>query len=236
MQSIWCLFAEDLGQLEERIFTRLVDDLIADPRRSSADDLGGLFEWLNRPGDRPPGGLFTRTRYVNGGLFEQPAHVHLTTDELRVLRFAAEYDWRKVEPHIFGSLLQGALGPEARRELGAHYTHEVDIQKVVGPSIVEPWRKRIESAGSLRQLRALQAELLNYVVLDPACGSGNFLYVAYRELRRLEHRLAEREAQMRRDEGRRGADQRALAAFFPLQNMRGIDIDPFAVSLARVTL
>ena len=82
----------------------------------------------------------------------------------------------------------------------------------------------------------LQAELLNYVVLDPACGSGNFLYVAYRELRRLEHRLAEREAQMRRDEGRRGADQGALAAFFPLQNMRGIDIDPFAVSLARVTL
>ena len=236
LQSIWCLFAEDLGQLEEHIFRRLVDDLIANPGRSSADDLGGLFEWLNRPGDRPPGGLYARTRYVNGGLFEEPAHVHLTTDELRVLRIAAESDWRKVEPHIFGSLLQDALGPEARRELGAHYTHEVDIQKVVGPCIVEPWRERIESAGSLRELQALQAELLNYTVLDPACGSGNFLYVAYRELRRIEHRLGEREAQMRRDEGRRGADQSALSAFFPLQNMRGLDIDPFAVSLARVTL
>jgi hypothetical protein len=95
LQSIWCLFAEDLGQLEEHIFTRLVDDLIANPGRSSADDLGGLFEWLNRPGDRPPGGLYERTRYVNGGLFEEPAHVHLTSDELRVLRIAAESDWRK---------------------------------------------------------------------------------------------------------------------------------------------
>jgi hypothetical protein len=236
LQSMWCLFAEDLGQLEGHLYTRIVDGLIEDRRRSSADDLGQLFHWLNRPGPRPAGGLYAETRYVDGGLFDEPAEVHLEHDELVALRLACEYDWRKVEPHIFGSLLQGTLGPEAQHALGAHYTHEVDIQKVVKPSIVDPWRARIEAAATLGEVQALQHELLNYIVLDPACGSGNFLYTAYRELRRLERRLHEREAELRRVEGRRGAAQGALAAFFPLTNIRGIDIDAFAVSLARVTL
>src|SRR5215217_9431 len=175
LQSVWCMFAEDLGQLEGRLFSRLIDQLLANPQRSSADDLGLLFDWLNRDGPRPPGGLYADTRYVNGGLFDQPAHVHLDQEELTVLALACEYDWRKVEPHIFGSLLEGALGEEAQWALGAHYTHEVDIQKAVKPSIVEPWRERIESVSTVAQARQLQNELLNYVVLDPACGSGNFL-------------------------------------------------------------
>jgi len=178
LQSMWCLFAEDLGQLEGHLYTRLVDGLIEDRRRSSADDLGGLFHWLNRPDRRPPGGLYAETRYVNGGLFDEPAEVHLEQEELIALRLACQYDWRKVEPHIFGSLLQGTLGREAQHALGAHYTHEVNIQKVVKPSIVDPWRERIEAADTLAEVQALQHELLNYVVLDPACGSGNFLYTA----------------------------------------------------------
>jgi hypothetical protein len=236
LQSVWCMFAEDLGQLEGYLFTQIVDDLIADQRRSSADDLGQLFEWLNRPGPRPGGGIYATTRYVNGGLFEHPAEVHLDTDELRVLRLACEYDWRKVEPHIFGSLLQDALGPAAQHELGAHYTHEVDIQKVISPSIVDPWRARIEDATTLGQVQQLQNELLSYVILDPACGSGNFLYIAYREMRRLEQRLHEKERDLRLAQGRRGATQGALSAFFPLTNIKGIEINAFAVSLARVTL
>lgn len=236
LQSVWCMFAEDLGQLEGYLFTQIVDDLIADQRRSSADDLTQLFEWLNRPGPRPAGGMYATTRYVNGGLFENPARVHLEPDELRVLRLAGEYDWRKVEPHIFGSLLQDALGPQAQHELGAHYTHEVDIQKVIKPSIVDPWRARIEDATTLAQVQQLQNELLSYVILDPACGSGNFLYIAYREMRRLEQRLHAKERDLRLAEGRRGASQGALSAFFPLTNIKGIEINAFAVSLARVTL
>jgi len=85
-------------------------------------------------------------------------------------------------------------------------------------------------------VRQLQNELLNFVVLDPACGSGNFLYVAYRELRRLEQRLHEKERELRSAEGRRGADQGALTAFFPLTNIKGLEINAFAVALARVTL
>lgn len=239
LQSVWCMFAESLRQLDGRVFTRIVDDLLAHGERSSADDLGGLFDWLNREGPRPPGGLYADTRYVNGGLFAHPAHVHLDREELVALRLACEYDWHLVEPHIFGSLLEGALGHESQWELGAHYTHEVDIQKVVKPSIVDPWRERIENADTFEQARLLQGELLNYVVLDPACGSGNFLYVAYRELRRLEHRLHVRERELRLAAGlRRDVDsqQSSMAAFFSLNNIRGIEINPFAVELARVTL
>lgn len=234
LQTVWCMFAEDLGQLEAHIFTRVVDELIANPQRSSADDLGGLYEWLNRPGQRPDAGLYAETRYVNGGLFEHPAHVHLDGGELAQLREACEFDWKRVEPHIFGSLLEGALGRESQWALGAHYTHATDIMKVIGPSIVAPWRERIENATTVRQAQQLQNELLNYVVLDPACGSGNFLYLAYRELRVLEARLRERERELRRDAGM--AENEALSAFFPLSNMRGIEIDAFAVALAKVTL
>ena len=236
LQAVWCMFAEDLGQLEGHLFTRVVDQLIEAPHRSSADDLGQLFAWLNRPGPRPPGGLYEQTRYVNGGLFEEPAEIHLAHEELLVLRVACEYDWRKVEPHIFGSLLQGTLGRDAQHALGAHYTHEADIQKVVAPTIVEPWRVLIDAAQTHADVRRLQHELMNYVVLDPACGSGNFLYAAYRELRRIERRLHVRERELRLAEGRNVSDQGALAAFFPLTNIIGIDIDAFAVALARVTL
>lgn len=236
LQCVWCMFAEDLGQLEAHLFTHILDELIANPERSSADDLGQLFEWLNRDGPRPAGGLYATTRYVNGSLFQHPARIHLEGEELHTLRSACEYDWKKVEPHIFGSLLEGALGRESQWELGAHYTHEVDIQKVVKPSIVDPWRERIEDATTLDQVQRLQNELLNFVVLDPACGSGNFLYIAYRELRRLERRLHEKERDLRRAQDRHQATQGALAAFFPLTNIKGIEINAFAVALARVTL
>jgi hypothetical protein len=233
LQSVWCMFAEDLGQLESYVFTRIVDDLISNPQRSSADDLGGLFTWLDRPGPRPEGGYYSETRYVNGGLFAHPAAVHLTHEELLGLRAACEFDWKRVEPHIFGSLLEGALGRESQWILGAHYTHTVDIMKVVGPSIVQPWLEKIEDVTTVEQALMLQHELLDYTVLDPACGSGNFLYIAYRELRQIEQRLRERELDLRRDAGMPLAES---LSYFPLHNIRGIELNAFAVALARVTL
>lgn len=116
---------------------------------------------------------------------------------------------------------------------GAHYTHDAAMQKIVQPTIVRPWTERVENLSSPRQAAQAQAELMRYVVLDPACGSGNFLYLAYRELRRIERRLQEREAE-RRAAGM--PDPPRLNVFFPLQNIRGIELDPFAVALARVTL
>jgi hypothetical protein len=235
LQSVWCMFAEDLGQLPEHRFAVIVDELIASSRRSSRDDLGDLFAALNDPDAASRRhGMYARVPYANGGLFERPARVHLTTEELAQLREAANFQWRDVQPSIFGSLLEGGLGHERQWALGAHYTHEADIQKVVQPTIVEPWRERIENISTHAEAVRAQNDLLGYVVLDPACGSGNFLYVAYRELRRLEKRLHEREVELRRQAGLR--DQGSLSLHFPLQNIRGIEIEPFAVALARVTL
>jgi hypothetical protein len=235
LQSVWCLFAEDLGQIPEHRFTGLIDGLVENPHRSSADDLHRLFELLNDSSSpRPAHGQYAGVPYVNGALFAEPASVHLTPDELAHLRSAAEFNWRQVEPAIFGSLLEGGLGHDKQWALGAHYTHEADIRKVVQPTIVDPWQERIENLTTHKEAVAAQNDLLNYVVLDPACGSGNFLYVAYRELRRLEQRLREREQELRKKAGLK--EQEALSLHFPLQNIRGIEIDGFAVALARVTL
>lgn len=235
LQCVWSMFAEDLGLLPSHAFTRLVEGLIATPARSSADDLGGLFRWLNDPAsERPQHGAYAQVPYANGGLFAEPACVHLEREELDLLRGACEYDWTQVQPQIFGSLLEGGLGHDKQWLLGAHYTAEADIQKVVQPTIVRPWKERIENLSTHVQATRAQADLMNFVVLDPACGSGNFLYVAYRELRRLEARLREREAELRRKSGL--SDQGSLAAFFPVSNIRGVEIDGFAVGLARVVI
>jgi hypothetical protein len=214
LQSVWCLFAEDLGQLSAHAFTRIIDDLLANPRHSSADLLHDLFAWLNDPSpNRPNNGLYVGTPYANGSLFAHPARVHLEREELESLREAASFRWNEVQPAIFGSLLEGGLGHDKQWALGAHYTHEADIRKVVQPTVVEPWQERIENISTHAEAVAAQNDLLNYVVLDPACGSGNFLYVAYRELRRLERRLHEREVELRRKEGLKA--QESLSLHFP---------------------
>lgn len=236
LQVVWCMFAEDLGQLEAQLFTRLLDRLIEDRQRSSIEDLGQLFTYLNTEDGGPGHGLYAGVRYANGGLFREPARVHLEPDELAVLRMACESDWARVQPSIFGSLMEGGLGHDMQWAFGAHYTHEADIRKVVTPTIVRPWEERIENI--TRHAEAVQAQnnLMDYVVLDPACGSGNFLYVAYRELRRLEKRLREREAELRRAAGMKDPEQGALSLFFPLSNIQGIELNGFAAAVARVTL
>ena len=234
LQSVWAMFAEDLAMLPSHLFTRVLDGLISDPARSSRDDLGQLFAYLNEPHDRPTEGIYAGTPYANGSLFARPARVHLEREELELLRRACESNWRKVEPAIFGALLQGALGRERQWALGAHYTAEADILKIVLPTIVEPWRERIAACRTVADVQEAQNDLMRYVVLDPACGSGNFLYVAYRELRRIEAELRRRARDMRRSAGLR--EQEALAVYFPLTNIRGIELDPFAVQLARVTM
>src|SRR4029077_8685391 len=101
-------------------------------------------------------------------------------------------NWAKVRPEIFGTLFEHSLEKEERHAYGAHFTHPTDIMKIVGPTIVEPWRKLIEEAGTLQRLRRLWQPLQDYRGVDTGCGSGNFLYIAYRELKRLEASILER--------------------------------------------
>ncbi len=235
LQIVWCLFAEDLGMLEGHPVQRIVEDLVHHPGRSSYTELGTLFDVLNDPDDYGRYGVLRGTRYVNGSLFAKPAKVHLEQDELAKLVRAAEFDWRKVDPTIFGSLMEDILGHERRWELGAHYTHEADIMKIVRPTIVEPWRQRIDATATLAEIHHVLEELCAFRVLDPACGCGNFLYVAYRELRSLEHELKERLVHVAQQTGMRPPDSDGLP-YYPLSNLRGIDIEPTAVMIARVTL
>ena len=233
LQSVWCMFAEDLGMLDGYPFQSTLTDLVSQPDRSAAE-IGFLFGVLNQKGSHNRKGRLAGTRYVNGELFARPASVSLNLDEIGLMLRATKFDWRKVDPTIFGSLMEGVLGRDRRWELGAHYTHEVDIMKIVTPTIIRPWRERIEATTSPTDARELLDELCGFRVLDPACGCGNFLYVAYRELRSLEHELKERIESLARDKGL------PLPAgpwpFFPLSNMQGIDIERSAVLIARVTL
>src|SRR5262249_55519643 len=135
----------------------------------------------------------------------------------------------QVKPEIFGTLFQHSMDAEERHALGAHFTSEFDIQKVVGPTIARPWRERIDAAGkNATELAAALDDLRRFRVLDPACGSGNFLFVAYRELKRIERDLLVRLRLVK--------PNIELASGVSIRQFYGLDVQPFAVELAKVTL
>ena len=228
LQMLVALFAEDIGLLERYFVARLLEEC-KEPT-DSYELLGGLFEAMNSP-DPATGGRFKEVDYFNGGLFEQPAKLDLYDDELNQLRRSAKFDWSKVRPEIFGTLFEHSLAEEERHAYGGHFTRPTDIMKIVGPTIVEPWRNLIENASNLDQLEKLRHRMHSYRVLDPACGSGNFLYIAYRELKRLEARIFERIAERKKVE--KGQQQ---IGFVTASQFYGIDINPFAVEIAKVTM
>ncbi len=234
MQTVWVLFAEDLNLLQGQPFQRTIERLRREPDRNPAAELGFLFRVLNQSSNRHRKDLLAGTHYVNGQLFADPAEIELDRHELDLLAQAAAYDWSKVDPTIFGSLMEGVLGRERRWELGAHYTHEADILKIVGPTIIRPWQQRIDASTTPAQARELLDELCSFRVLDPACGCGNFLYVAYRELRGLEAQLKQRISDLAASTGQ--PEPAKPWPYYPLTNLHGIDIEPIAVLIARVTL
>jgi len=229
LQMLVALFAEDIGMLPQYKVVQLLED--CKTRQDSRDLIGGLFEAMNTP-EKTADDRYQGVDYFNGGLFAEPARLELRLDEVSLLKAASKEDWSKVRPEIFGALFQHSLGKVERRAFGAHFTHPTDIMKIVGPTIVEPWRALIEGADTPKRLRQLLQRMHDYIVLDPACGSGNFLYIAYRELKRLEARLYERMAEM---SGRYDPSQR-MFGFVSARQFYGIDINSFAVELAKVTM
>ena len=229
LQSVAAMFAEDIELLPKHIFTRLIDDCVSGA--SSYDLIGGLFRQMNEP--KPAkGGRYVEVPYFNGGLFSAVDPLELDKEELALLREAAAEDWSKVEPPVFGSIFQGSMDAEERHAYGAHFTSEADILRIVIPTIVTPWRQRIESAKTLAELVALRNELSTVRVLDPACGSGNFLYIAYRELKRLEMEILSRA----HTDFKTGFAKVKTGAAVHLQQFHGMDVTRFAVELAKVTL
>lgn len=246
VQCLFCMFAEDEDLLPLGSFTHLLSKVTQDPERA-ANRLAALFETMQKGGDY--GDL--NVAWFNGGLFSKVDIPALTRDDLKKLHStAAEHDWRAIDPTIFGTLFENGLDPAERSQLGANYTDTATIEKIIKPLINEPllaeWavvkalivshtqkskgKGKPKPAGkeAKANYQAFSLRLSNFRVLDPACGSGNFLYLALKALRDVE-RLASIEAQAL-----------GLAPELVMQtgphNILGIEINAFAAELARVTV
>lgn len=233
LQLLVALFAEDIGLLDRYFLTRLLEE--CESPEKSYDLIGGLFAAMNTPGGIK-GGRYKGVDYFNGGLFAEPAAVELELPEIHRLKEASEADWSRVRPEIFGTIFEHSMNQDERHAFGAHFTSQLDILKIVKPTITDPWEALIERTAKgpepIRNLNKLHNRLQNYRVLDPACGSGNFLYLAYRELKRIEAKLFETmdAVSKAKDKSQR------LLSFVTARQFFGIDINPFAVELAKVTL
>ncbi|MEK6299560.1 MAG: DNA methyltransferase [Acidobacteriota bacterium] len=230
LQSVLTLFAEDIDLLPRGLFSELVQD--CNGNTSNYDIIGGLFRQMADK-NRASGGRYKGVDYFNGGLFSIVEPIELTSDEICLLQAATKENWSKVHPAIFGSLFEGIMDKRERHAFGAHFTSETDIYKVVLPTIVRPWRERIAATTRAADLLTLRRELLDYRILDPACGSGNFLYVAYRELKRIELELLEKIYADFGSKSQRAVGGKSLVS---ASQFFGIDIKEFAVELAKVTL
>ena len=244
---VFCMFAEDVGLLPDRMFTRMLEQA-----RLRPGEFAGMARALF--GAMSAGGLvgFEPVERFNGGLFDDDAALPLQRAEIETALAAAALDWSEIDPSILGTLFERGLDPDKRSQLGAHYTDRDKIMQIVEPVIVRPWlagwaRAKAEIEAALekaeaarsraartrrralaeRRLRAFLEDLRGFTVLDPACGSGNFLYLALHALKDVEHRVQlEAEAM---------GFQRAFPAVGPA-NVRGIELNAYAAELARVSV
>jgi len=248
IRILFCLFAEDVGLLPEALFTKLIDGTSDDPGRFH-ELLGELF------GQMAEGGFFLLDRIprFDGGIFDSADTLPLGRDDLEILSRVARLDWSSIEPSILGTLFERGLDPGKRAQLGAHYTSRDDILLIVEPVLMRPLRRKWEevkeearelhakwqaadSAGGARTrarrrlerlLDGFADEIADTRVLDPACGSGNFLYVALRQLLDLEKEV------------RLHATSLGLGMRFPIvgpEQLFGIEINEYAHELAQATI
>lgn len=235
LQIVVAMFAEDIGLLPANIVYNIAKDCWA-KGQSAYDLFGGLFRQMDSK-HPAKAGRFQKVPYFNGGVFSTIDPVDLLPEELELIageEGAATKDWTKVNPAIFGTLFQQSMDSAERHAWGAHFTSEVDILRVITPTIARPWRERISSASTMKELLSLRAEMLNFRVLDPACGSGNFLYLSYRELVRVEIELMAKLRDLVSEKSFR-EQSKSLTLISPKQFF-GIDRDSFGVELAKVTL
>lgn len=235
LQCVLSMFSEDFGLLPNGLFTTLVKNCVSG-KENSYDELGGLFRQM---ANKTPaeGGKYKNVPYFNGGLFKKVEPLDLDSKSLKLLYEACEVDWNFVNPAIFGSLFEGTLNADERHEYGAHFTSELDIQKIVNPCIVKPWKEKIEKAKTIPALEKLLVELQNYKVLDPACGSGNFLFVAYLALKQIELDILDKIADlMEKSNSKKSITQMHSFSVISTHQFFGIEIQPVAVELAKVTM
>lgn len=228
---IFCFFAEDTDIFNSTgLFTATIDQMSARDSANTHEVIGEIFRAMNTAIKDRAGAALPRWAdvfpYVNGGLFSG------SLDVPRFSRIARTYllhigglDWRQINPDIFGSMIQAVADDEERGALGMHYTSVPNILKVLNPLFLDDLREKLEEAGdNTRKLLNLRNRMARIRVFDPACGSGNFLVIAYKEMRAIEAVINER----RGEEGRKSD--------IPLTNFRGIELRDFPAEIARLAL
>jgi hypothetical protein len=237
VRLLFCLFAEDTGIFPRNAF----NDLIAQRTREDGSDLGPwlaqLFQTLDTPHDKRQRTLdeqLAELPYVNGKLFSEQLPLAAFDAKMRALLLQASgLRWNEISPAIFGSMFQSVMDAKARRNLGAHYTSEKNILKLIGPLFLDDLKAELEKIGNHEgKLKSFQVKLSNLRFLDPACGCGNFLVIAYRELRLLELEVLRRQFAQQQSVLTRVAEHVAV----DVDQFYGIEIEEFPAQIAQVAL
>jgi hypothetical protein len=245
MRCLFTFFAEDVGLLPKEGFTTLLRSL-RDGKQTPLfpDMVRSLWETMKTGGFSPL--LRAPLLRFNGGLFESPDALPVTDEQLDLLIQAGEKEWRDVEPAIFGTLLERALSPVERHKLGAHYTPRAYVERLVMPTIIEPlrdkWANVLAAAVTLAkegklseardEVRAFLRKLCDTTVLDPACGTGNFLYVTLEHMKRLEGEVWD----ALRGFGETQAAFEGFGLTVDPHQLLGIEINPRAAAIADLVL
>ena len=237
-RTLFCLFSEDTGSFEEDLFIKAITEFGGDDGEQIQSLFKQIFDVMNVPEDRRDDvpAHINAFPYVNGGLFADQTEVpKFSKRAKRILIEAARLDWREINPDIFGSMIQAVVDDDMRGDLGMHYTSVPNIMKVLQPLFLMSLEEEFEQARGHREERSMLRNLLTRIskirVFDPACGSGNFLIIAYRELRTLEMRIFQRE-----DELDGGQIQHRWESGIKLSNFYGIELADFAVETAKLSL
>ncbi|MEB4859750.1 class I SAM-dependent DNA methyltransferase [Priestia megaterium] len=237
VRLLFCFFADDTAIWNKGHFTYYLEN----KTRQDGSDLGlhlsAVFEVLNTPEDKRLKNLdedLQMFRYVNGGLFSESLPFPSFNAEMRELLLRCSYfNWSNISPAVFGSLFQSVMNKDVRQNLGAHYTSEKNILKSIKPLFLDDLYEEFEKVrGNTQQLELLLQKINNIKILDPACGCGNFLIVAYRELRLLEIKIHKQIFNLQRRIQLYSIDMGGI----DVDSMYGIEVEEWPARIAEVAL
>lgn len=241
VRILFCLFAEDTGVFEQESFTGIIQNRTSEDGSDLGIKLAQIFETLDSPTERRQKALdeaLVGLPYVNGQLFSGRLALAATDSKMReALLKCCDFDWSKISPAIFGSLFQGVMEPAERRALGAHYTSEENILKLIRPLFLDSLRAEFAAIksgperGRQQKLEEFHEKISKLKFFDPACGCGNFLIITYRELRKLETEVLKE----LHPSGQAVLDIADLTKV-SVDQFYGIEIEEFPAQIARVAM
>lgn len=240
VRLLFCLFADDTAIFPAQGFRAFIEERTAPDGSDTGPRLAQLFQALNTPDERRSAKLDEQLRafpYVNGKLFDEALPIaDFDAPTREALLDACALDWSAISPAIFGSLFRSIMDEKARRNLGAHYTSEENILKLIGPLFLDELRAEFEKVkGQRNRLFDFHKKLRSLSFFDPACGCGNFLVISYRELRALELQVLRAAAALEGHAGQRSIDVHQLIGI-NVDQFYGIEIEEFPAQIAQVAL